>query len=99
MLVEVKADDIMFGCKLNGGNCPVARALARATGSSYVWVSRTQAMIFAGPGYIDYRNGILMAPDPATTPPIKVWDLPQEARQRIRAFDHNLGMVPFTFEL
>jgi hypothetical protein len=88
MLVHVTADDIALGCRRAATNCPVARAVLRATGAEYVTVDHRYISIYAVPA----GHGMF-------TDPIKQWDTPLRVEQAIDSFDDNAGMYPFTFEL
>lgn len=90
MLINVKAGDIARGCQMHTSNCPVARAVARATGlfavvtGSYIRVFGCEDDFHAQ----DWPRGI-----------VKEWPTPEVAGQAIGLYDDTGLMEPFSFEL
>jgi hypothetical protein len=91
MRVEVTAEDIRLGGRGEGANCPVARAVSRASGSPWVWVS-------------DSLTGIFFCKEDADSSEfwdkaLKKWDTPPAIGKIIWDYDSGRGMSPFSFEL
>lgn len=91
MLVEVTQEDINLGCRAVAENCPVARALMRATGIIHVYVCRAFLGVYSCKGDMfteDFGKRCL-----------KKWDTPERVAKIISAYDATGFMNPFSFEL
>jgi hypothetical protein len=93
MLVTVTEEDIRSGCQADGENCPIARAVIRATGIPYAWICGLFIAVYAT------RNDALAPPHGYKEKSLKHWITPVEAARRIRLYDATGYMRPFTFEL
>jgi hypothetical protein len=95
MLVEVtQEEDIRAGCQGEGTNCPVARAVVRATGIPYAWVCSRFIAVYAT--WEDATNSPL---EDYKERSLKYWTTPDEASWRIRLYDETGYMSPFSFQL
>jgi hypothetical protein len=88
--------DIAEGCFRNGYNCPVARAVLRATGMRGVFVSGSIIAVFDHKtSRTDWPVNIRMMKKDAT----KWWKTPLDVARRINSYDDFGGMDPFGFDL
>jgi hypothetical protein len=90
MKVQVLDADIAYGCRMNTLECPVARAVSRATGmlASVHW---NKIILFSNKKeaeMMDWHDRV-----------VKEWDTPSEVVRMIRRFDEGLPVCPFEFEL
>jgi len=83
MIINVTQDDIKEGITCSPSQCPVARAVSREFPNKVVSVRAT--IIFTR----DLKSGKFVSSYP----------IPHSVRERIRDFDCNRGMPPFSFEL
>lgn len=92
MLVTVSKEDIAQGCRADGEDCPVARAVVRATGIPYAWVCAAFIAVYDTPedkdDIGDYQSKA-----------VKYWQTPEDAVNRIRFYDATGRMNRFEFEL
>lgn len=95
MNIDVTKDDIDGGCWRNGYNCPVARAVLRATGMRGVFVSGSIIAVFDHELNRGFPVGIRAVKKDA----VKWWQTPPDVARRIRNYDDALGMYPFEFDL
>jgi hypothetical protein len=91
MLVQVTQEDIQKGCQGEGHTCPIANALARATGSPWVWVGSGFSAIYSSQADRDNWSFCELA--------VKKWDVADTVAEIIRRNDDTGEMSPFEFEL
>lgn len=82
--IKVTYGDLAKGTKSNSGDCPIARAVARATGREL-----GQIKIGTSEAFVGHRD----TDDYAAIP------LPEPARQLVRDFDADRPTPPIEFEL
>lgn len=98
MKVTVTQDDIDHGCRTNGWECPVARALIRASGMPAAFVSIPEIRVWDTPftrPHDDDQAGWDQIRDTTT----KTWGTPETLRWKIQMFDITGIMRPFEFDL
>jgi hypothetical protein len=95
MLVQVTPQDIAGGCRKEAESCPVARAVARAAGSPWVWVSQRFIRVFACEKDRDAWDWALEW----GAIPSGGWDTPGQVADIITLYDATGLMEPFAFEL
>ena len=83
LVIEVTADDIRLGERTHACRCPVARAVARATGGS---IDEADVAAAAGKMNVTFPDGTFAE-----------YALPQEVDAFMDAFDHGRPVAPFTF--
>jgi hypothetical protein len=84
IVIEVTAEDIAAGVKQDSERCPIARAARRALGRAKV------AAVEVDGEYLYERRTELGGR--------RLYLLPREARELIRAFDAAEAVLPFAFE-
>lgn len=88
MKVKVVKQDITSGVKCDGEQCPVARAIARATAHRIGSVVVESESITI---YDEYDGDSYYKPRQVATP--------ESVRHFVNRFDQNLRVKPFEFEL
>jgi len=91
MRVKVTPQDIRDGCRSEGTACPLACAVARAAGTSWVWVDPERVMV--------YSSRAEMESEDWEQEYLKRWELPWAVSAIIRRYDATGLMEPFAFEL
>lgn len=92
MHISVTQEDIAQGCRAQAEICPIARAVARATGMPYVWVCGIFIAVYATAGD---RDDV----DNYKSKSVKYWKTPEDVKNRIILYDATGHMNPFGFEL
>lgn len=92
MRIQVTQDDIEQGCRAVAENCPIARAVIRATGIPYAWVCTVFIAVYATD---EDRDDI----EHYQSKSLKHWVTPEDAAKRIKLYDATGHMNPFEFEL